>query len=183
LRTHGIVKDDRLYLNSSEFASGVKSTETFPLWYMEMQELGYNYRLTDIQAALGLSQLQRAETGIMRRREIASLYNESFEDKSFIIRQSGIIEGHAYHLYIIEVEYRLRLYNFLRANKIYSQIHYIPCHLMPYYRNLGWQEGDCSYSEKYYKRCISLPIYPNLSKEEQSFVINKVIEFFNNEVY
>jgi hypothetical protein len=176
LRTHGIVKNNDLYQNSIDFAGG---TDEYPLWYMEMQELGYNYRLTDFQAALGLSQLSRAEVGIEKRQSIAEKYFNAFNDQPFVKGQSGLVEGHAYHLYILEVEDRLRLYNFLREHKIFAQIHYIPCHLMPYYRNLGWKEGDRLNSEEYYKHCISLPMYPTLTDEEQEYVIGKIIEFFN----
>ena len=178
LRTHGIVKDDNLYTNSIEFASGIEKAESYPLWYMEMQELGYNYRLTDFQAALGLSQLQRADEGINRRREIASTYEKAFRDKDFIKGQSGVVNGHAYHLYIIEVEDRLGLYNYLRENHVYAQIHYIPCHLMPYYRGQGWNEGDRLNAENYYRHCISLPMYPMLSDEEQVIVINLINSFY-----
>ena len=180
LRTHGIVKDDNLYTNSVDFATGIENAESYPLWYMEMQELGYNYRLTDFQAALGLSQLQRAEEGIKRRREIAIIYEKAFKNKDFIKGQSGVVAGHAYHLYVIEVDDRLGLYNHLRENQVYAQIHYIPCHLMPYYRNQGWNEGDCLNAENYYRHCISLPMYPTLSDEEQNFVIMKVLDFYND---
>jgi UDP-4-amino-4,6-dideoxy-N-acetyl-beta-L-altrosamine transaminase len=176
LRTHGIVKNNALYQNSVEFAGG---EETYPGWYMEMQELGFNYRLTDFQAALGISQLSRADEGLTRRKIIAKKYYEAFKDSPFIKGQSGLIEGHAYHLYVIEVENRLGLYNHLRAHNIYGQIHYIPCHLMPYYRNFGWKEGDLPYAENYYKHCISLPMYPALSEDEQDFVIEKITAFFN----
>lgn len=179
LRTHGIVKDDNLYTNSVDFASAIKNAESYPLWYMEMQELGYNYRLTDFQAALGLSQLQRADEGINRRREIASTYEKAFMDKDYINEQSGVFSGHAYHLYIIEVDDRLGLYNYLRENHVYAQIHYIPCHLMPYYRSLGWKEGDRLNAEKYYKHCISLPMYPTLSEEEQMSVINLIDSYYD----
>ena len=178
LRTHGIVKDDNLYTNSVDFASGIDKAESYPLWYMEMQELGYNYRLTDFQAALGLSQLQRADEGIKRRREIASVYEEAFNDKNFIKGQSGVVSGHAYHLYVIEVDDRLGLYNYLRENHVYAQIHYIPCHLMPYYRGQGWSEGDRLNAENYYRHCISLPMYPALSDEEQVKVVNLINAFY-----
>ena len=176
LRTHGIVKSNELYTNSIEFAGG---KDTYPLWYMEMQELGFNYRLTDFQAALGLSQLKRADEGLQRRREIAKTYYEAFKNKSFIKGQSGVVEGHAYHLYIIEVENRLELYNYLRTKNIFAQIHYIPCHLMPYYREFGWKEGDMPKAEKYYKHCISLPMYPTLTEQEQQFVIENIIKFYS----
>jgi UDP-4-amino-4,6-dideoxy-N-acetyl-beta-L-altrosamine transaminase len=181
LRTHGITRDVSSFKNSIEFATGKEAEEdsSYPGWYMEMQHLGYNYRFTDFQAALGISQLSRADIGIQRRKEIAQKYAHSFTNKSFINGHSGYIEGHAYHLYIIEVEDRLGLYNYLRENNIFAQIHYIPCHLMPYYRQLGWKEGDMPNAENYYKHCISLPMYPTLSKEEQDYVIEKVVDFFN----
>ncbi|PTS95985.1 UDP-4-amino-4,6-dideoxy-N-acetyl-beta-L-altrosamine transaminase [Pedobacter sp. HMWF019] len=175
LRTHGIVKSDAAYTNSIEFAGG---EDAYPGWYMEMQTLGYNYRLTDFQAALGISQLNRADEGIERRREIAITYEKAFKDKSYIKGQSGSIEGHAYHLYVIETENRLGLYDYLKEHQIYAQIHYIPCHLMPYYRQFGWKEGDMPHSEMYYKGCISLPMYPTLTNEEQQFVIDKINGFF-----
>ena len=162
-------------MNAVDFAGG---DTQYPLWYMEMQVLGFNYRLTDFQAALGLSQLKRADEGIIRRRIIAATYQEAFKNKSFIKGQSGVFEGHAYHLYILEVENRLELYNFLRAKNIFAQIHYIPCHLMPYYRQFGWKEGDMPNAENYYKHCISLPMYPTLTDEEQAFVIQSINEFY-----
>lgn len=176
LRTHGIVKDDSLYENSVELAGG---KDQYPNWYMEMQSLGYNYRLTDFQAALGSSQLRKADQGLNQRKEIAERYFEAFKNKPFIIGQSGLIEGHAYHLYVIEVENRLGLYNFLRENNIYAQIHYIPTHLMPYYQQFGWKKSDLPHAEKYYEECISLPMFPTLKLEEQEFVISKINEFYN----
>lgn len=180
LRTHGIVRNEQEFMNTNEFASGQKNEEgTYPGWYMEMQALGFNYRLTDFQAALGISQLQRAEEGLKRRKSIAEKYALSFKDRHFIKGQSGLIDGHAYHLYVLEVDNRLGLYNYLRENKIFAQIHYIPCHLMPYYKQFGWKEGDMPSAENYYKQCISLPMYPGLSDDEQDYVIEKVLEFFS----
>ena len=180
LRTHGITRDVSSFKNSVEFAVGqeVEEGASYPGWYMEMQHLGYNYRFTDFQAALGISQLSRADKGIERRREIAKKYDESFVNQFFIKGQSGFVEGHAYHLYIIEVENRIGLYNYLREHKIFAQIHYIPCHLMPYYKEQGWKEGDMTNAENYYKHCISLPMYPTLTLEEQDFVIEKISQFY-----
>ncbi|SHG29434.1 hypothetical protein SAMN05443549_103158 [Flavobacterium fluvii] len=179
LRTHGITKNEADYTNSVIFANGNSANNTsYPAWYMEMQTLGFNYRLTDFQAALGISQLERADEGLAKRREIATIYNNSFNGKSFIKGQSGVIEGHAYHLYVIEVEDRLGLYNYLRENKIFTQIHYIPCHLMPYYKQFGWKEGDMPIAENYYKHCISLPMFPILTAEEQKYVIGKIEEYY-----
>jgi UDP-4-amino-4,6-dideoxy-N-acetyl-beta-L-altrosamine transaminase len=165
LRSHGITKDPAL-LHQNEGG-----------WYYEMQELGYNYRLTDFQAALGLSQLQRADQGLERRREIAKKYAEAFSDEKGIIGQSGYVEGHAYHLYIIEVEDRLGLFNHLRENKVFAQVHYIPVHSLPYYKNLGWKEGDFPVAENYYRHCLSLPMYPTLTEEEQQYVIDQINAF------
>jgi UDP-4-amino-4,6-dideoxy-N-acetyl-beta-L-altrosamine transaminase len=179
LRTHGIVKDDSLYRNTAELAAGQKGVLEFPTWYMEMQDLGYNYRITDFQAALALSQLKRARQGVTRRREIARAYHDAFKGLGFVKGQSGIVEGHAYHLYILEVDNRLSLYNHLREHNIFTQIHYIPCHLMPYYRDLGWKEGDRIHSEEYYKGCLSLPMYPTLTCKEQNYVIDAVINYYS----
>jgi UDP-4-amino-4,6-dideoxy-N-acetyl-beta-L-altrosamine transaminase len=178
LRTHGITKNNNEYTNSVELAGGNESGE-FPGWYMEMQELGYNYRITDFQAALGLSQLSRADQGLARRREIAHNYEKAFADKQYIKGQSGFHENHAYHLYIIEAEDRLGLYNYLKDHQIYAQIHYVPTHLMPYYQQFGWKEGDMPFSEEYYKHCISLPMFPTLTSEEQQYVINTIDNYYN----
>ena len=131
---------------------------------MEMQQLGFNYRLTDIQAALGLSQLNRAEQGLARRRQLAATYATAFAGKPYIQGQSGNVEGHAYHLYIIEVKDRLGLYKHLRAHDIIAQIHYIPVHLMPYYQQQGWKPGDLPNAETYYSRCIGIPLLPHVDR-------------------
>lgn len=165
LRTHGITKNADLML------------ENHGGWYYEMQELGYNYRLTDFQAALGLSQLKRADGGLYKRRQIAATYTKAFADKPFIKAQSGVVEGHAYHLYVLQVDNRLGLYDFLKSKNIFCQVHYIPVHLQPYYRDLGWKAGDFLVAEKYYEQCLSIPMFPTLSEAEQSYVIEKIIEF------
>lgn len=178
LRSHGITKGDDNYLNTIEFANGNEKSESYPGWYMEMQQLGFNYRITDIQAALGSSQLRRADEGLRMRREIANRYNNYFAEKSYIIGHSTLIEGHAYHLYVIEVNDRLGLYKFLREKNIFAQVHYIPCHLMPYYREQGWKEGDFKYAEKYYSQCLSIPMYPTLTVEEQNYVMESIDSFY-----
>lgn len=182
LRTHGITKGNSSfpYQNDSRFACcGYEEETEYPGWYMEMQQLGYNYRLTDFQASLGISQLKRAKEGLKRRKKIADIYYNAFKGKEYIKGQSGVHVGHAYHLYIVEVEDRLNLYNKLREHRIYSQIHYIPAHLMPYYRQLGWKEGDLPKAEIYYKHCISLPMFPSLTDEEQQYVINTIVNYYN----
>jgi UDP-4-amino-4,6-dideoxy-N-acetyl-beta-L-altrosamine transaminase len=176
IRTHGITKNEQDFVNPRELAGGTK--DVYPGWYMEMQELGFNYRLTDFQAALGSSQLLRANDGLARRIEIAGVYADAFRGKRFVRNNPDVVEGHAYHLYILEVENRLELYNELRQKGIYAQIHYIPLHLMPYYHQFGWKKGDFPFAEEYYSRCISLPIYPTLSEEEQQYVIESILRFY-----
>lgn len=171
LRTHGITKDSSKFTNLPENLSQGG-------WYYEMQELGYNYRLSDMQAALGLSQLKRANDGVNTRNEIAQKYDLAFQNINGITipyRASNIF--HAFHLYVIQVEDRLGLYNYLKENGIYAQVHYVPVHTNPYYQSLGYKIGDFPISEKYYSKCLSLPMYPSLTEQEQLFVINKIIEF------
>lgn len=162
LRTHGITKE-----NMQENHGG---------WYYEMQELGFNYRLTDIQSALGITQLAKNKDGIVRRNEIANTYKEAFKGK---IKFQSLPEGtlNAHHLFVIEVEDRKGLYDYLRGHNIFSQIHYIPVHQLPYYKKNGYGSTDLINSENYYSKCISLPMYPSLTDEEQAFVIDKVLTF------
>ncbi|MHC2990959.1 pyridoxal-5'-phosphate-dependent protein [Pontibacter sp. HJ8] len=172
-RTHGITRDAELL------------EENHGGWYMEMQALGYNYRIPDMLCALGLSQLERAEQGLERRKAIAKIYDEAFSGIAGIARLGTSSEalsptgdtGHAYHLYVIQVADRKGLYDFLRQHNIYAQVHYIPAHTMPYYRSQGHQKGDFPQAEHYYSQCLSLPMYPTLTEEEQAFVIEKVKEF------
>lgn len=184
LRTHGIIKNDADFQNPIELAAGNQveaqnlKTEAYPGWYYEMQELGFNYRLTDFQAALGKSQLERADAGLAKRRDIAQRYFEAFQKIREIKGQSGVVDGHAYHLYVIEVDDRKGLYEYLRANNILAQIHYVPVHLMPYYGQFGWNIGDLPVAEQYYSRCISLPMYPTLASDQQDFVIETVKAFY-----
>lgn len=171
LRTHGITNKP------------AELTEPYPGeperggWYMELQELGYNYRLTDMQAALGTSQLQRVDAMLARRQEIATRYDEAFTGTNVTIIVPGAHVSHAYHLYVIQTDDRKGLYDFLRTKSIMAQVHYIPVHLMPYYRQFGWKPGDFPIAERYYARCLSLPMFPTLTNEEQDYVIDAVKEF------
>jgi UDP-4-amino-4,6-dideoxy-N-acetyl-beta-L-altrosamine transaminase len=168
LRTHGITKT----------ASDLH--ENHGGWYYEMQTLGYNYRLTDIQAALGISQLHKAVKGLERRREIANAYDQAFQDLPITLPKPTTNVSHAFHLYVVQVENRLRFYNYLHENNIKAQVHYVPVHTMPYYKNLGWEKGDFPVAEAYYEKCLSLPMYPTLSQEELDYIIQKVRTFFNS---
>lgn len=166
-RTHGITKNPDLL------------TQNDGGWYYEMQELGYNYRITDFQAALGISQLKRLDWSIQRRNEIAKKYDEAFVDMKIKTPYRAKNLTHAFHLYMIQVdaEKRKGLFDHLRANRIFCQVLYIPAHTMPYYRQFGWKKGDMPVAEEYYSRCLALPMYPTLTEEEQDYVIEKVKEF------
>tara|TARA_B100000900_G_scaffold415883_1_gene447693 strand:- start:108 stop:1250 length:1143 start_codon:yes stop_codon:yes gene_type:complete len=162
LRTHGITKN-----NISENHGG---------WFYEMQKLGFNYRLTDIQSALGITQLAKNEKGVIRRNEIATRYKEAFRNK---IKFQSLPKNNynAHHLFIIEVNNRKGLYDTLRTKNIFAQIHYIPVHTLPYYKNIGYESASLKNSEIYYKNCISLPMFPTLTNQEQEFVIESVLNF------
>jgi UDP-4-amino-4,6-dideoxy-N-acetyl-beta-L-altrosamine transaminase len=164
LRTHGITKDPQ------------KMHENHGGWYYEMQELGFNYRLTDFQAALGLTQLEKADKGLARRREIARYYSDKFAGTKVDTSVADNGEGHAYHLYVIKIKNRKQLYDKLREHHIYAQVHYIPVHTLPYYQGLGYAKGQYPLAEAFYEECLSLPMYPGLSQEEQDFVIKTVLQ-------
>lgn len=171
LRTHGITsKPDDL----TEFQPGDPERGG---WYMELQELGYNYRLTDFQAALGMSQLTRVGAMLDRRRQIAGRYDRAFAGTPVTTIVPPASVGHAYHLYVVQVDDRKGLYDFLRTQNIMAQVHYIPVHLMPYYRQFGWKPGDFPNAEHYYARCLSLPLFPTLTDDEQNEVIAAVVHF------
>jgi len=167
LRTHGITKRTDLL------------KENHGGWYYEMQTLGYNYRLTDFQAALGLSQLERADKGLERRSEIAAKYDRAFAGTS--LKLQAHVEGafNAHHLYIIQSENRKTLYDYLRTKSIFTQVHYIPVHTMPYYRELEKTRLSFTHAEAYYARCLSLPMFPSLTDEEQDYVIREVLSHEN----
>ena len=167
LRSHGIVKE---FDNSKEEKPG---------WYYEMQHLGFNYRLSDIACSLGISQLKRMDENLIRRKEIALRYDEAFVNKKVTLPIFKNKITHAYHLYVIQIENRNGLYNYLKSKGVFTQVHYIPVHLQPYYREIGFNEGDYPIVENYYKKCLSLPIFPEMSKEEQEFVINEVLNYID----
>jgi len=163
LRTHGITKEPALLHQNP---GG---------WYYELQDLGFNYRMSDLQAALGISQLRRANEGLRRRREIASRYDHAFHGTCIRTFPSPTDEGHAYHLYVVEVPERKRVYDGLRQRQIHAQVHYIPLHTMPYYQSTGFQGGPLPAAESYYTRALSLPIYPLLGEQEQDYVIDTLL--------
>ena len=169
LRTHGMIKDSSL-INNNEGG-----------WYYEMQELGYNYRITDFQAALGIEQLKKSDKWQKMRRHIVSVYDQEFDFLDQITPQNHPDQNlnFSYHLYIIQCEKRLELYNYLKENKINTQVHYIPIHQQPYYKNkFGYEVGDFPNAESYYKKALSLPLYPTLTEVEQERIISIIREFY-----
>jgi len=165
LRTHGITKNPE-WMSKNDGG-----------WYYEMKTLGYNYRLPDINAALGISQLKRAAESLKRRREIAKHYDKAFAGKIESLQLSENV-GHAYHLYVIKVPDRKQVYEVLKEKGIFTQVHYIPVHTLPYYQNLGYRKGSMPNAEAYYEQCLSIPMYPSMTDEEVEYVtqtINKLL--------
>lgn len=179
LRTHGIHKNSKEFSNKSmAFDKNGKKN----IWYYEMSELGYNYRITDIQAALGKSQLKKINKFFKARNKIAKLYNKGFSKNSLI--QTPEVSNdvkHAYHLYTILINFKKLkktknevMMNLKRLN-IGTQVLYIPVHLQPYYKKkYKYKFGDFPKSEKFYDNCLSIPIFYGMKKKEVNFVIKKI---------
>ena len=165
LRSHGITRDKSLMHNPCDYG-----------WYYEQIDLGFNYRMTDIHAALGLSQLARLKRYIEKRHEIAAVYDKSFEESNVELPYRNISSKSAFHLYVIKVDIEKHKFIFqaLREKNIWVNLHYIPVHTQPYYQKLGFSVGDFPHAETYYKRAISLPMFPALSVDEQRFVVSNV---------
>jgi UDP-4-amino-4,6-dideoxy-N-acetyl-beta-L-altrosamine transaminase len=149
----------------------------------EQKYLGFNYRLTDIQAALGISQLKKLNLFLKKRRNIAKTYNQYLDNKNLILPIEKKYAKSSFHLYVVLVnddkkKSRNNLINFLKKNKIFTNIHYKPIHLQPYFKKFGFKKGDFKNAEKYYETAISLPIHPNLKKKEVMMIIKKINNFF-----
>lgn len=177
LRNHGLTKDPhKLKAQSS-------SPDVGP-WYYEMQELGYNYRMTDIQAALGIGQLKKMDRFIKRRREIITRYNEAFKNLEWLTLQyerPGVFS--ALHLYVIRIDFerigktRTQVMNELKAKAIGTQVHYIPVHYQPYYQeHFGFKKGDYPKTEYYYQQCLSIPLFPKMTDDDVQRVIDAIEE-------
>lgn len=168
LRSHGITAEQE---HMTEISHGP--------WYYQQIELGFNYRMTELQAALGLSQLAELEHFVKKRNQLATRYNDAFTELAISPLSQDTSCYSAYHLYIIKLptpnkEQHKLLVEALRAKQIFAQIHYIPVHLQPYYQKLGFSQGDFPQAENYYQQALSLPLYPDLTLEEQTYVINTV---------
>ena len=168
LRSHGITRDEC-----------TMTEPTHGPWYYQMIELGFNYRMTDLQAALGVSQMDRIDDFVARRHELAERYDSLLKDLP-IKTPYQLKEGYSgFHLYVV----RLRLdkismthkqvFEALRSSGVGVNLHYIPVHLQPFYKDLGFEKGDFPESERYYSEAISLPMFPNLSNQDQDIVIEK----------
>ena len=172
-RSHGITRD------------GALMTKDGGPWFYQQLDLGYNYRITDIQCALGISQMKKLDDFIARRRELSKRYDAAFADCPDIITPYQMPEADSgWHLYIIQVKNgdRRKIFEKLRAEGIGVNVHYIPVYLHPYYQEHGYQDVHCPMAEKIYSRMISLPLYPGLTDEAQDFVIEKVKEFSHETV-
>ncbi|MFW9965187.1 MAG: UDP-4-amino-4,6-dideoxy-N-acetyl-beta-L-altrosamine transaminase [Candidatus Sifarchaeia archaeon] len=174
LRTHGITR------NESEFLTNHSEP-----WYQEMHHLGFNYRLTDIQAALGLSQLSRINEFFARRREIAKAYFDFFEDFEAHVEiiTEREYEVNSYHLFVIKlkgINKRRELFDYLWNKGIHCQVHYIPIYWHPYYRKIGYEKERLPKTESFYEQIISLPMYPALTNAELEFVFSSITNFFKS---
>jgi perosamine synthetase len=175
-RTHGITRDE----NMMEKNDGP--------WYYEQIDLGYNYRITDVQCALGTSQMDKIDKFLARRREIVAIYNEGFEKTPEVIAPyESEFSNSGHHIYVIQLELdkltctRKEVFEALKAENIGVNVHYYPVYLLPYYKKLGYKKGLCPNSEKLYERMITLPLYPGMTSSDVKDVIEavtKVITYY-----
>ena len=175
-RTHGITRD-----RSS-------LTENQGPWYYEQQYLGYNYRLTDLQCALGISQLRRLDEFIERRRSIVSKYNEALSGVAGVVTPyEADYSNSGWHLYIIRLKMELfkgtrkDIFEALRAENIGVNVHYIPVYLHPYYQGLGYKKGICPNAEQLYQEMITLPLFPKMTDQDVQDVVtavHKVLDYY-----
>jgi dTDP-4-amino-4,6-dideoxygalactose transaminase len=178
LRTHGLVRNQNRSLNQANAGDAP--------WYYEMTTLGYNYRITDFQCALALSQLTRLSQLKARRNQIVSLYNQAFENNAhLILPPRGLADEACPHLYPLQTakgtKTRLAVYQALKARNIHCQIHYIPIYWQPYYANkYGYEKGKCPRAETYYSRTLSLPLYPAMTDTQIQTVIETVLTTLND---
>ena len=162
-------------------AHGIKRLPDFAPWYYEMHSLGFNYRITDMQAALGISQLKKLDSFIKRRKEIALKYDKAFLN-SIVKPLYSFNQNSSYHLFVVKVDFsklnisKVELFNKMREKNIGLQLHYIPINKQPYYKSLGYGNEDTPIMNIYYDECFSLPMYSSLSNEEQEYVIKTLFE-------
>jgi perosamine synthetase len=175
LRTHGMTK------NSSQLEK-----DEGP-WYYEMHEVGFNYRITDFQCAMGSNQLKKLDRFIQQRRDIARKYDESFSKiHSLIIPETQSSIEHAYHLYPLQIDFetldikKIDFFNKMKMSGVNLQVHYVPIHLQPFYKKkYGFNNGDFPIAENFYRNEVSLPIFPDLLTDDVSMVINNISEIIS----
>jgi UDP-4-amino-4,6-dideoxy-N-acetyl-beta-L-altrosamine transaminase len=170
LRNHGVIKE------TEKFCNPLRVTDERGAWYYEMQMLGFNYRITDIQCALGISQLKRLKDFLVRRREIAQWYNTMLSAVEEIeLPKERAQYKSAWHLYTVrlkDAQRRRPIFEALRKRNIGVQVHYIPIYLQPYYRrHFRYQQGICLIAEDYYQRALTLPLYPKMRKADVRYVV------------
>lgn len=170
-RSHGITRDKELLINNHG------------PWYYEMQFLGFNYRMTDIQAALGTSQMKKLDSFIERRKQIIFAYNAAFKNiQELIVPYQNIDVDSSWHLYVIQLQTELlnssrkEVFEMLQQKNIGVNVHYIPVHTMPYYQELGYEVGSLPVAENIYEKIISLPLFPSMSEKDVEDVISAVKE-------
>ena len=165
LRSHGITRDPASMRGPSQGD-----------WYYQQIELGFNYRLTDIQATLGISQAKRLDEFVARRRALAVRYDRALASLPLTLPWQDPEAVSAFHLYVIQVEEsagkgRKEVFDFLRSKGVGVNVHYIPIHLQPFYADKGFRAGQCPVAEAYYERAISIPMYSSLTEKDQDRVI------------
>ncbi len=175
-RSHGITRDTDLL------------EEQHGPWYYEQQTLGYNYRLTDVQSALGISQLYKLDIYINRRRELAKIYNEELQNIEQIVTPfEPEYSNSGWHIYVIQIKPELltvgrkQIFEALQCENIGVNVHYLPVYLHPYYKKIGYEKGICPNAEKLYENMITLPLYPSMTNEDAQDVIKavkKVIQYY-----
>lgn len=170
LRSHGITRDN------SEMEFGSEGG-----WYYEQIALGYNYRMTDLQAALGCSQLTRVDEFVTKRNQLANRYHAKLSDLKVDLPETPEHTLSACHLYVLKLQgddsvQRRKVYDHLRSKGIGVNVHYIPIHLQPFYRQLGFSPGDFPEAERYYRNAISIPLHPNLAEDDQDMVVDSIRE-------
>jgi perosamine synthetase len=193
IRNHGMVRDAALFIGlaSSEQSNGNHLHERGP-WYYEMHELGFNYRITDFQCALGLSQLQKLDSFVVRRRQIVDHYNEAFSQiEAISTPELKLTKNHdatSWHLYTVQIDFlklgksRSEIMAKLRDFGIGTQVLYIPVYLQPWYRkSYGYQSGKCPHAESFYAKALSLPLFPAMSQADVDLVVQIVREVLCSE--
>jgi UDP-4-amino-4,6-dideoxy-N-acetyl-beta-L-altrosamine transaminase len=170
LRSHGVTRDVEHMTNGSEGG-----------WYYQQIALGFNYRMTDIQAALGLSQMSRVDLFVTKRNELAQRYKTRLNNLPLELPSQSKDANSAFHLYIVKLTdqsavSRKELFDGLQNSNIGVNVHYIPVHLHPYYKKIGFSAGDFPEAERYYSRAISLPLHPKLTFDEQDYIIRRLSE-------